>query len=173
MPGKLTACSVGLGIFGAALALPLFSARASAQDLHLKKVVEAGRSVAIYGHALWNNDCSTKEIGEVYLDKAPSYGVICVRIEPVKIRMVFRGTTRCFGRAMRGIRVVYFANDGPATMDAFQYTVRYSERHRKTDAVVEIRQGRRSPARPAVPAEVSPGYTQPLGRVAPCTPLVS
>jgi hypothetical protein len=157
----------------AAIALYGLPVDAGAQDLHLKKTVQAGHDVVIFGHARWNNDCSVKEIGEVSLDMAPRHGIVCVRFGEINIRQAFRGGTGCIGQNIRGVRVVYYANSGPAATDELQYTVRYTDWHRTGRALIDIRPGRRSSALPKDLVDMPPGYTQPLERVAPCSPLVS
>jgi hypothetical protein len=160
-------------LFGA-IALGSLPAVSAAQELRLKRSVQSGGSVLISGHARWNNDCGLREIGQVYLDKAPRHGVVCVSDGNITIEQVFGAASNfCVGRNVRGVLIIYYANSGPAAADDLRYTVRYTELQRKVGVNIDIRPGQRREALPKDLAIVAPGYNQPLEQIAPCSQLVS
>jgi hypothetical protein len=158
----------------AAIALGSLPAVSVAQEVRLKRSVQGGSNVLISGHARWNNECSLKELGQVYLDKAPRHGIVCVRYGEVNIEQVFGAASNaCMGHTVRGVLIVYYANSGPAAADDLRYTVRYADVQRTVRVTIDIHPGQRREALPKDLAEMPSGYTQPLERVAPCSQLVS
>jgi hypothetical protein len=155
----------------AALALCLIGAAATAQDSRVRRAGRAGDEINLGGHAWWGTtDCTPTEFGEVYLDKAPGHGTVCVRIADVKITLSFSGAPKCLGRTIRGVRVNYLAESGYVGPDDLSYTVKFTALSRTVAATVNVRPSTK-PALPKDPAQ--PKTVQPLGLVPPCSALVS
>jgi hypothetical protein len=150
-----------------------------ARDVQLTKTVRSGHEIVINEHMAWNYDCGMREIARVYLEKAPSLGVACVRVADVEIRQVAfgsaPGSARCIGRIVRGVQIVYLAQSGSIGVDDLRYTVQYTMNRRSIGVVIDV-QADQPPTRSALPKDITeprPNYVQPLGRIPPCTALVS
>src|SRR6266542_846170 len=167
------------GMRGHALAVTClcsFVAPAHAQDIRLNKAVPPGHEIVIFGHARWDDDCAMKEIGEFHLDKAPTRGVVCTRIADIRVSHIYRGTAKhCLGRVVRGVQIVYVSKDRAVGKDSLGYTVQYSASSPTVGASIDVRADHPT-ARGAVPRDIAApgcGYVQPLGRIPPCSALVS
>ncbi len=167
------------GMRGHALAVTClcsFVAPAHAQDIRLNKAVPPGHEIVIFGHARWDDYCAMKEIGEYHLDKAPTRGVVCTRIADIRVSHIYRGTAKhCLGRVVRGVQIVYVSKDRAVGKDSLGYTVQYSASSPTVGASIDVRADHPT-ARGAVPRDIAApggGYVQPLGRIPPCSALVS
>ena len=149
---------------------------AQAQDIRLNKAVPPGHEIVLFGHARWDDYCAMKEIGEFTLDKAPTRGVVCTRIADIRVSHVYRGTAKhCLGYIVRGVQIVYVARDRTVGKDKVDYTVQYSASSPSVGVSIDVRADHPT-ARGAVPRDIAApggGYVQPLGRIPPCSALVS
>src|SRR5262245_16121400 len=149
---------------------------AHAQDIRLNKAVPPGYEIVLFGHARWDDDCAMKEIGEFELDKAPTRGVVCTRIADIRVSHIYRGTAKhCLGHIVRGVQIVYVARDRTVGRDSVGYTVQYSASSPTVGVSIDVRADHPT-ARGAVPRDIAAppaGYVQPLGRIPPCSALVS
>jgi hypothetical protein len=159
-----------------ATSLSSLAALAHAQDIRLNKAVPPGHEIVLFGHARWDDDCAMKEIGEFRLDKAPTRGVVCTRIADIRVSHVYRGTAKhCLGHVVRGVQIVYVAKDRAVGKDMVDYTVKYSTSSPSVGVSIDVRADHPT-ARGAVPRDIAAppgGYVQPLGRIPPCSALVS
>jgi len=159
-----------------AIALAWFSADARSQDVQLKTTIESGRELVINQHAWWNHDCSMWDIPHVYLEKAPGLGEVCVRVAAVKVRQnASGGGTRCIGRTVQGVQIVYHVQRGSAGADDLRYVAQFGINRRTISVTIDVRAAQ-SPSRGGLPKELTgaqPGHVQPLARMPLCTEFVS
>jgi len=73
------------------------------------------------------------------------------------------------------VQIVYLAQSGSVGADDLRYAVQYTPNRRLIGVTIDV-QANQPPTRGALPKDITeprPDYVQPLGRVPPCTALVS
>ena len=106
---------------------------------HLKRVIKNHSEVTIGGYARFNNNCDATESPEVYLDVAPTNGLVCARTSTVSVRVIREGKAdNCVGRSIRGIHLVYLPRPGFSGVEVVRYTVKFNKIKQTMDVDIGV-----------------------------------
>jgi len=105
----------------------------------LKRVTKNHGEVNIGGYARFNNNCDATESPEVYLDVAPTNGLVCARMSTVTVRIIHEGKAdNCVGRSIRGIRIVYLPRPEFSGVEVVRYTVKFNKIKQTMDVDIDV-----------------------------------
>ncbi|WJR81151.1 hypothetical protein [Bradyrhizobium sp. NP1] len=97
-----------LAVISASAAIAIsFPAAAAIKDRRHAVTVYAGEAIVLDGHAQADQGCNPKAPPTFRLDMAPQHGVVCTRINQIKVEEAYAGDDACYGRMISGIEIIY------------------------------------------------------------------
>jgi hypothetical protein len=140
----------------------------------LSKIGKADHELVIRGYVRTDANCAGVEPPAIDLDVPPVHGIVCLR-RTDDVLIEHASNTRCLGRKISGVKVVYLPRRGYAGSDSLRYIIRFPRITITHTANVTI-----VPDAPAssdaVPGDISAptdNVPQSPGPIPACTALVS